>query len=40
MVRAVQLPHAEDKIMLVSSVSGHHKCDRWMAHTPEVPRSM
>lgn len=39
-VRAVQLLHAEDKIMLVSSVSGCHKCDRWMVHTPEVPRSM
>lgn len=39
-VRAVQLPHAEDKIMLVSSVSGRHKCDRWMVHTPEMPRSM
>lgn len=39
-VRAVQLLHAEDTIMLISSVSGRHKCDRWMVHTPEVPRSM
>lgn len=26
--------------MLASSVSGRYKCDRWIVHTPEVPRSM